>query len=131
MEIAIQIGLTNIAVAALLAIVAAAASLIRSRPALAHALWFLVILKLLTPPLWDVQIDRRWARAVQPTLEQSMIERSREVNAPVPAAAHEPAAPVMPGLESATWMSDEAQAEYESPKLETVSPTAVAPPPPP
>src|SRR5256885_1485307 len=70
-ETALQIGLANVAVAALIGLFASGASLIRSRPALAHALWLLVLLKLLTPPLWGVKIDRVWVRAIEPTVRDS------------------------------------------------------------
>jgi beta-lactamase regulating signal transducer with metallopeptidase domain len=57
-----QIGATNALVALALAVVAAVAKLAR-RPALSHALWLLVLLKLITPPL--VVIAIAWP-ALQP-----------------------------------------------------------------
>jgi beta-lactamase regulating signal transducer with metallopeptidase domain len=52
MEALVKVGLTNAALAALLAVPALLATrLMRRRPAVAHALWLLVLLKLVTPPL--------------------------------------------------------------------------------
>jgi beta-lactamase regulating signal transducer with metallopeptidase domain len=47
----IEVGLWNAAAAALLALVAAGVSRLCRKPALAHTLWLLVLLKLVTPPL--------------------------------------------------------------------------------
>src|ERR1700710_504950 len=58
METALHIGLANVVVAGAVAVIATVASLARGRPALAHALWLLVLLKLLTPPLWGVSVER-------------------------------------------------------------------------
>src|SRR5581483_8670371 len=55
METLVQLGLNNALVAALLAIPATLATLLR-RPALAHGLWLLVLVKLLTPPLFGVPL---------------------------------------------------------------------------
>ncbi|HEY7116246.1 MAG TPA: M56 family metallopeptidase [Tepidisphaeraceae bacterium] len=52
------IGLTNALVSAVLAAAAAAFGATCRRPALVHALWLIVLFKLLTPPLWNVRIDR-------------------------------------------------------------------------
>src|SRR5438046_913360 len=51
MDALLHIGLGNAVAATALALVAAALGRIARRPALAHALWLLVLLKLLTPPL--------------------------------------------------------------------------------
>ena len=45
------IGLTNALAATVLAVLAAGATRALRRPALAHGLWLLVLLKLLAPPL--------------------------------------------------------------------------------
>jgi beta-lactamase regulating signal transducer with metallopeptidase domain len=55
-ETLLQIGLTNAVVAAGLALLAAAVGKLCRRPALAHALWLLVLLKLITPPLVMIPI---------------------------------------------------------------------------
>lgn len=52
MNAILEIGLNNALMAIVLAIVAVAAGTMRkSHPALTHALWLLVLVKLLTPPL--------------------------------------------------------------------------------
>ncbi len=51
METLLTIGLGNAVLACLLGVAAGAASLFGRRPALAHGLWLLVLLKLVTPPL--------------------------------------------------------------------------------
>ena len=58
MSALLQIGLTNAATATGLAVLAALAGRVLRRPALTRALWVLVLLKLLTPPLWHVQVPR-------------------------------------------------------------------------
>ena len=59
--------LANLAVAAALAGVALAAGRWANRPALAHALWLLVLVKLLTPPLVTIPVRCLPARA-EPTV---------------------------------------------------------------
>jgi beta-lactamase regulating signal transducer with metallopeptidase domain len=46
----------NVAVAGVLALVAAIVGRYARRPALTHALWLLVMLKLVTPPLWQLPL---------------------------------------------------------------------------
>jgi beta-lactamase regulating signal transducer with metallopeptidase domain len=53
----LEIALSNLLVAALLALPATVAGLWGKRPALTHALWLLVLLKLITPPFFVVPID--------------------------------------------------------------------------
>jgi beta-lactamase regulating signal transducer with metallopeptidase domain len=52
----LQVGLSNAVAAAVLALVAVAVGAVWRRPALAHGLWLLVLLKLLTPPLVRVPV---------------------------------------------------------------------------
>src|SRR5687767_3429124 len=61
MSTLVALGLANAAIAALLAIPAYLVSRRGRRPALAHALWLLVLLKLLTPPL--IRPDLPWLPA--------------------------------------------------------------------
>ncbi len=57
MDTLLRIGLSNAAVATVLALgVAAVTRTVRPRPALVHSLWLLVLLKLLAPPLFGVPI---------------------------------------------------------------------------
>jgi beta-lactamase regulating signal transducer with metallopeptidase domain len=52
----LTVGLGNAAAAAVLAAAALAGERLTRRPAVAHALWLLVLVKLLTPPLWSVPL---------------------------------------------------------------------------
>src|SRR5437870_1573950 len=52
----IEIGLSNIAMAAALAVVAVIVGRAFRRPALTHSLWLLVLIKLITPPLFYVPV---------------------------------------------------------------------------
>src|SRR6478752_1415826 len=56
MSTLLAIGLANALAAAVLALPAVLISRSRRRPALAHALWLLVLLKLVTPPLFNVNL---------------------------------------------------------------------------
>lgn len=57
METFLRAGLGNALLATVLALVAAGAGLVlRQRPAVRHGLWLLVLLKLVTPPLWVVPL---------------------------------------------------------------------------
>src|SRR5262245_11367971 len=61
MELLLTMALTNALLAALLAAAAwAAGRALPGRPAVAHALWLLVLLKLITPPV--VPIGLGWGR---------------------------------------------------------------------
>jgi bla regulator protein blaR1 len=52
----VEIGLSNAAMAAVVAVVAACLCRLYRRPAFAHGLWLLVLVKLLTPPLVSVPL---------------------------------------------------------------------------
>jgi bla regulator protein BlaR1 len=57
MEFFLRVGLGNVVAAGVLALGAASVGAIaRRRPALRHGLWLLVLLKLVTPPLWTVPV---------------------------------------------------------------------------
>lgn len=61
MSTIVQMGLENACVATVLACVAAAVGTsFRGRPAVAHCLWLLVLVKLVTPPIWDVAVPIPW-----------------------------------------------------------------------
>jgi len=60
MSALLEIALTNAIVAGLLALLAAGVGRLGRRPALAHALWLLVLLKLLTPPIIQVPVASLW-----------------------------------------------------------------------
>lgn len=52
----VEVGLSNAVAALVLAVVALLAGLCRLRPAVVHALWLLVLLKLVTPPLLRIPV---------------------------------------------------------------------------
>src|SRR5215471_11797470 len=64
MDTLVHIGLLNAVLATGLAILAAAARVLRRRPAFVHALWLLVLLKLLTPPFLVIPIS--WLPRLEP-----------------------------------------------------------------
>lgn len=53
----LEAGLRNAAMATVLALVVAVVTRIVRRPALAHALWLLVLLRLVMPPIWTLPLD--------------------------------------------------------------------------
>lgn len=58
MSTTLRLGLENAAVCGVIAAIVALINLfVRRRPALTHVLWLLVLLKLVTPPLWLLPID--------------------------------------------------------------------------
>ena len=56
MDTLLHVGLSNAVTATLLALVAAVAARLLRRPAVAHGLWILVLIKLITPPFISVPI---------------------------------------------------------------------------
>jgi bla regulator protein BlaR1 len=89
----LQIGLSNAAVATGLAVLAAGAGRVVRRPALVHALWLLVFLKLVTPPVWMFAVP--WPDASQQAGSVAAIVSSSQ-DEPLPAASfrQDPAAAV-------------------------------------
>ncbi|HEY1859671.1 MAG TPA: M56 family metallopeptidase, partial [Gemmataceae bacterium] len=57
MDLLMQVGLSNAVVATILGVTTALIGWASRRPALAHALWLLVLLKLITPPLYSVEVS--------------------------------------------------------------------------
>ena len=63
MSLVLSALLLNAAVATLLALLvwtAGSIPAVRRRPGLRHGLWFIVLLKLVTPPLWELSILPAW-----------------------------------------------------------------------
>src|SRR5215471_15146516 len=56
MRMLLETGLSNAVMATALALMAAILSRLCRRPALSHALWLLVLLKLVTPPFFQVAL---------------------------------------------------------------------------
>src|SRR5262249_24790360 len=63
----LHVGLSNVLMASLLAVAAMTLGRLCRRPALTHALWLLVLLKLVTPPLVWVPIPWPGTEAEDPT----------------------------------------------------------------
>ena len=55
-ELLFRVGVGNLCVSLVLALVAWAVQARGKRPAVAHLLWLVVLAKLVTPPLWTVPI---------------------------------------------------------------------------
>jgi beta-lactamase regulating signal transducer with metallopeptidase domain len=100
----VEIGLSNALMAAALALVAVLVGLLCRRPALVHALWLLVLVKLVTPPLLPFHL--RPAVALLEETEQ--VSRSE----PLPGAAADEAAEdePLPGVEEDAPMEEVAEA---------------------
>src|SRR5262245_41278817 len=79
-------GLTNALVAALLAVAAYGLGRWLKRPALTHVLWVLVLIKLLTPPVFPVPVGWR--------IDPAIFGEGSTVATSVPLPA--PAAPTIP-----------------------------------
>src|SRR5258706_6731120 len=58
MDTLVDVGLRNAAMAVPFALIALAAGRWAKRPALTHALWLLVLARLVLPPLWHVTVPR-------------------------------------------------------------------------
>src|SRR5947199_5160500 len=95
MSTLLSVGLANAACAAALAVLALVAGRLCRRPALAHALWVLVLVKLVTPPLFRPSVA--WLPAESPA------PAAVEVAGHAPAFSEEaivpPAAPAAPAVE--------------------------------
>src|SRR4051794_31916544 len=74
MHALLSVALSNVLVAALLAVPASLAGLRGTRPALTHALWLLVLLKLVTPPLVTIELPWTPAFATTAVSPQQTIE---------------------------------------------------------
>lgn len=94
METFLRAGLGNALLATILAVGAAGAGcFFRRRPAVRHALWLLVLLKLVTPPLWVVPLAGPGPTSPsEPEPGSNVAERDRDVTIinPSPAAAIPP-----------------------------------------
>jgi beta-lactamase regulating signal transducer with metallopeptidase domain len=108
----LEIGLSNAAMAGVLAVLAAVLCRLYRRPAFAHGLWLVVLLKLVTPPLVPVPLP--WFDAPE-TAEPSAADpvavflpaedgRTHSVNpvdAPLPEQAEAPVLPSQPSIAGA------------------------------
>jgi beta-lactamase regulating signal transducer with metallopeptidase domain len=116
MHMLLEVGLGNAAAAAALALVAAAVARLSRRPALAHALWLLVLLKLVTPPLLPLPVS--WS----PADDRPAAASETASAAPDSADHEEDAAPPLEVLEATTAV---APAEEAAPREATPLAAAV------
>jgi WD40 repeat protein/beta-lactamase regulating signal transducer with metallopeptidase domain len=86
----VVMALSNAVVAALMAVVVIAISRVCRRPALTHGLWLLVLLKLITPPVFEVPVRVSWWNAPPPAAEVTRTDPSVAEFARIP---NRPAAP--------------------------------------
>jgi beta-lactamase regulating signal transducer with metallopeptidase domain len=97
-ETLLHVGLTNAVMAAGLAVLAAAVSGLCRRPALTHALWLLVLVKLLTPPLVNLPIP--WYDNPVPAAGEPLAQEQKPALVPDEVRpAHEPADEGLPAGE--------------------------------
>ncbi|MBI2803652.1 MAG: M48 family metalloprotease [Planctomycetes bacterium] len=131
-----EIVLSNLLVASALALLAALAGLWGRRPALTHALWLLVMLKLITPPLFRCSIP--WPEAPSPaqnevaqakpvvTNTKPITKQEKPIAAPLvhPPAPDEAPPPVLP----AELQKQKAPPPQADPPPLVLAPVVPAPP---
>jgi beta-lactamase regulating signal transducer with metallopeptidase domain len=103
-EMLLQVGLSNALVASVLAAGVACVSRYVRRPALVHSLWLLVLLKLITPPLWSVPVLSPETPAHAASVFASAFAST---------AAPEPPASAEPEFAAETFVDLSALAEWE------------------
>src|SRR5437660_1407079 len=90
----LECALANLLVAALLALPAGLVGLWGRRPALTHALWALVLVKLITPPFFEFPIP--WPT---PTVEKSLARAKVDHELEMPPIVHEPLPDIVPAFD--------------------------------
>jgi beta-lactamase regulating signal transducer with metallopeptidase domain len=94
-ETLLAVGLWNAVGAAVLAVFAACVGCVCRRPAVRHALWLLVLVKLVTPPLWPVTVP-----SVQPDPPAVALMQPAPIELVVePVVQHTAVSPVEPIIE--------------------------------
>jgi beta-lactamase regulating signal transducer with metallopeptidase domain len=78
----LQIALTNALAATLLALPAAGLSRLIRRPPITRALWIVVLLKLLTPPIWSVPMGQNGGAGILACLRGQSVWWSRHSRSP-------------------------------------------------
>ena len=110
----LEVGVSNAAVATILALIAACVGRFARRPALAHTLWILVLLKLITPPFVHVPVRLPDIGDLQPVgarrLSRSRLQAPHSPLAPARALRR---APLVLGasVPGAKWQFNEAAIE--------------------
>ena len=123
-----QIVLSNAVWALVLAMGAAVASRVwRQRPALAHGLWLLVLIKLVTPSLVGFDVP---ASAPEPIIREAapVIDEAPAIVASLPETASPPKAVVTPDPEPAPVPSDPPSIQAMAKPAVAIEPTHIEPP---
>ena len=122
MRTLLEIGLSNALIASGLAVIAALASRLGARPALRHALWLLVLLKLVVPPLRQVPVE----------LPRPNLAIVAEEPAPAPASGRSAVGIENPGFVSSASDVYVVETNFPTEPVETVEPDlergSIAPP---
>src|SRR5579864_4337751 len=74
--------LSNAVAATLLAFGVGLAALLRLRPAVRHALWLIVLVKFITPPLFPIEWRAAWVWSNRPSPARGDVESSTQHSAP-------------------------------------------------
>ncbi len=130
----LEVGLSNCLMALLLALVAACVGRLCRRPALTHGLWLLVLLKLVTPPLFRVPVPwpehaelvTREEVAVLPAAPADLPEQALPAE-PLPREVGAVAAAVVPRAERGAAAPDPPAAPVEGPPAPPAPMPAAAP----
>jgi beta-lactamase regulating signal transducer with metallopeptidase domain len=80
MSVLLTIALSNLLVASVFALLALGAARMSCRPALAHGLWLLFFVKLLTPPLFSVPVG--WIASMQVSSIETTVPPAQEAPTP-------------------------------------------------
>lgn len=131
MDRLLEIGLANAVVALMLAVVALLVSRWSRRPALVHALWLLVLIKLVTPPILPLPLPW-WQAPSEPVVHRQVARKPVPVREPVAVAQAQPAqavpAPMFTRLEDLMGTSPFALFGPDMPGVPNVVPMPAAPP---
>jgi beta-lactamase regulating signal transducer with metallopeptidase domain len=117
----LRVGLSNAVVACALAVVAALVGRFGRRPALSHALWLLVLVKLVTPALVDVPVP--WPQEKVPV---SVAEPAPEPQPEVVVLAEEPSVSLPVELEPADAIVEAPPQPVAEPPTQPVVTSSVA-----
>ena len=94
MDALLRAGLVNALTATAVGLAVLALGRFCRRPALLHALWLLVLLKLITPPLWDVPVPRPTVTGAAAAVPHAPAEDTPVP--PTPVSPEKPAAGAVP-----------------------------------
>ena len=84
METLLQVAVSNAAAAVVLSLAAAAAARLLRRPPLTRALWLLVLLKLITPPVWMIHVPLSHAPTTRTSRAFTIPVKTSVAAAPAP-----------------------------------------------